>query len=137
MSGNAWESMGTVPTVPEHPRPIAAEEADELLFAAEAINAELDREIVERFGEGFYSKACVRMNSWAEAFLKKGDDTIDWVEAKGLPLPKSKVGMRMLSGVIGATGMAPGLGVLLPLAYVLWKRGKYLGNTTDTILTQK
>lgn len=95
----------------------------ELLNRTEALSVELDEQITERFGADFLERLQGKMNMWAESFLVKGDKALSWVEMKGVPLPKTRAGARILSGCIGTAGaVIPGLGIMLPIAYVLWKR---------------
>ena len=97
---------------------------EELLSAIEDVNRGLDKDVAERFGRRFYDKACARINAWYEQSFQKGEDMVNWAELRGLQLPKSKVGMRALSGVTGITGMVIPFGLVsfLPLSFVLWKR---------------
>lgn len=122
-----YENPGGTPNTPpaetNHPQSSEVPDIETLLSITEKIDVQLGEEITHRFGKGFYDTLRGRMGSLAASFLAKGDGTIDWVEAKGLPLPTSKAGIRVLSGVIGVTGsVVPGLGILLPLSYVLWQR---------------
>lgn len=101
-----------------------------MLRATEALSIDLKATNNARFGQEFSSNLRSRMNGWMETLVEKGDTALDRIEAKGMPLPKSKLGMRVLSGVTGVTGaIVPGLGVLLPLSYVLWKRGNQINKT--------
>lgn len=94
-----------------------------MLTRADQADMELESKIADQFGEGFSDDAQSKLKAWTESLLSKGEDAIDWIEVKGLPLPKSKLGMRMLGGAMGITGsIVPGLGILLPVAYILWKR---------------
>lgn len=103
-----------------------------MLARAEQADMKLESDIAERFGTEFSHDAQSRLKTWTQSFLAKGDDAIDWIEVKGLPLPKSKLGMRMLGGAMGVTGsVVPGLGILLPLAYILWKRSNDLSTATN------
>jgi len=98
-------------------------DAEAMLARAEQADRELESEIAERFGENFLGDAQSKLKAWTESLLSKGENAIDWIEVKGLPLPKSKLGMRLLGGAMGITGsVVPGLGILLPVAYILWKR---------------
>ena len=94
-----------------------------MLARADQADMELESKIADRFGESFSDDAQSKLKAWTESLLSKGESAIDWIEVKGLPLPKSKLGMRMLGGAMGITGsVVPGLGILLPVAYILWKR---------------
>jgi hypothetical protein len=94
-----------------------------MLTRADQADMELESKIADRFGESFSDDAQSKLKAWTESLLSKGESAIDWIEVKGLPLPKSKLGMRMLGGAMGITGsVVPGLGILLPVAYILWKR---------------
>lgn len=94
-----------------------------MLARADQADMELESKIADRFGESFSDDAQSKLKAWTESLLSKGEGAIDWIEVKGLPLPKSKLGMRMLGGAMGITGsVVPGLGILLPVAYILWKR---------------
>lgn len=102
-------------------------QAEKMLRATEALSIDLKATNNARFGQEFSSNLRSRMSGWMETLVEKGDTALDRIEAKGMPLPKSKLGMRVLSGVTGVTGaVVPGLGVLLPLSYVLWKRGNQI-----------
>ena len=106
---------------PEKETPISNIEM--MLARADQADMELESKIADRFGESFSDDAQSKLKAWTESLLSKGEDAIDWIEVKGLPLPKSKLGMRMLGGAMGITGsVVPGLGILLPVAYILWKR---------------
>lgn len=106
---------------PEKETPIS--DMEMMLARADQADIELESKITDRFGEGFSDDAQSKLKAWTESLLSKGEKAIDWIEVKGLPLPKSKLGMRMLGGAMGITGsVVPGLGILLPVAYILWKR---------------
>lgn len=105
-------------------------QAEKILRATESLAIDLKATNNARFGQEFSATLRSRMNGWMETLVEKGDTAIDRMEAKGVPLPKSKLGMRVLSGVTGVTGaVVPGLGVLLPLSYVLWKRGNQISKS--------
>ncbi len=117
---------------PESPATLAR--GVEIVSAIEEINKRLDEDVASRYGKGFYDRAYARINDWYEQSFQKGEDIINWAELKGFPLPKSKVGMRVLSGVTGITGtIIPGLGVLLLLAVVLWMRGGHKGTDSAAV----
>ncbi len=102
-------------------------QAEKILRATEALSIDLKATNNARFGQEFSSNLRSRMSGWMETLVEKGDTALDRIEAKGMPLPKSKLGMRVLSGSTDVTGaVVPGLGVLLPLSYVLWKRGNQI-----------
>lgn len=110
---------------PKNEAPISDVEA--MLARAQRIDKELESEITERFGEKFLDNARSKLQAWTQSLLSKGESAINWIEMKGLPLPKSKLGMRMLGGTMGIAGsVVPGLGILLPVAYILWKRSNSL-----------
>lgn len=118
------------------PEDIEATRAEKMLQATESLSIELKATNNARFGQEFSSNLRSRMNGWMDALIEKGDIAIDRIEAKGVPLPKSKIGMRVLSGVTGVTGaVVPGLGVLLPLSYVLWKRGNQINKPEQTYVS--
>lgn len=120
-------SIPSAETPPEAPN---LTQAEKMLRATEALAIDLKATNNARFGQEFSTTIQSRMNGWMEALVQKGDTAIDRIEARGVPLPKSKLGMRVLSGVTGVTGaVVPGLGVLLPLSYVLWKRGDQISKS--------
>lgn len=121
-----------LPTTSESPE---TSEMASLLLKAEGMEHEIDSELSEKYGEGFLRGLSEKMNDWGQKFLEKGDTTLNWAEAKGLPIPKSKAGLYLYSGASGALGIVvPGLGVLLPLSYILYKRGVASGS--NQLLTQ-
>ena len=102
-------------------------EGEGLLARFEVADEALEARIEEKYGEGFSSRAKEVFSRKWDGLLEKGDGFLNWVEAKGLPLPKTKVGLQVLAGTTGVTGsVIPGLGVLLPVAYLLWQRSKNL-----------
>ncbi len=98
-------------------------EIESLLLEAERAEQEIDGKLSEKYGEEFLPDLSRKMRDWGERFLEKGDATLNWAEMKGFPIPKSKAGLYLYSGASGALGVVvPGLGVLLPLSYIFYKR---------------
>ncbi len=96
---------------------------DEMLSRTEKLSDQLEEEVIHRYGGGFVTKLREKMAGWSEALLQKGEKTVDWFEKKGIPLPKSKLGMRLLSVGVGTAGsFIPGGAMLWGLSIVLWKR---------------
>ncbi len=107
-------------------------EGEGLLARLESEDRSLEAEVSIKYGEKFSELAKEYCGQKWQKLLEQGDGFITWAEQKGLPLPQSKVGMRTLAGATGAVGTAvPGLGVLLPVAYILWKRSASL-STKDS-----
>ena len=97
----------------------------EMLKRAEAVDLRFKNEISDKYGYGFYKRIQDKISLLSKDFFYKGEVAIDWVEAKGLPLPTSKLGMQAWSAATGVVAViVPGLGVLLPVAYILWKRSQ-------------
>lgn len=98
-------------------------EGEGLLARLESEDQSLETAVDAKYGENFSERVKEYCGAKWQKLLEQGDGFITWAEQKGLPLPRSKVGMRTLAGVTGVAGTAvPGLGVLLPVAYILWKR---------------
>ncbi len=111
-----------LPTTSESPE---TSEIASLLLKAEGMEHEIDSELSEKFSEGFLQRLSEKMSDWEQQFLTRGNAALDWTEARGLPIPKSQAGLYAYSAATGALGIVvPGLGVLLPLSYVLYTRGK-------------
>lgn len=130
--------MFEIPTIPvnnngpKEPQEIETPSSriEMMLARAGETDMKLENNIAERFGAEFSHEAKSKLRAWTDSFLAKGENAIDWIEIKGLPLPKSKLGMRMLGGAMGVTGsVVPGLGILLPVAYILWKRSNDMSIT--------
>lgn len=106
---------------------VASPEAEALLARLEAEDIRLDQEMNEKWGEGFFENVKERGEAWWNSLVEKGDGFLEWAQEKGLPLPKTRVGMRALAGATGVAGaVVPGLGVFLPAAYLLWKKSSQL-----------
>lgn len=129
-------SLREEPASPRELGPSTPEE-DELIAKLEAENLKLDMEMGERYGEGFMEQMTERMGNWLETMTKKGEGYVAWAESRGVPLPKSKMGLRVLSGVTGSIGaVTPGGAPLLALAYIFWKRSNAFGaskNFTEAV----
>ncbi len=94
-----------------------------MLAAAETYADELEAEVVSRFGARFLLGFREKAVSFIESLSRKGELSLDWVESKGIPLPKSKVGTCLLSGTMAVVGAIPPGGVfLVAFAYVLFRR---------------
>ena len=107
-------------------------EGESLLSRLETEDASLEAAVDGKYGENFSARLRGYCGEKWEKMLEKGDGFVNWAEQKGIPLPKSKVGMRTLAGVTGVAGTAvPGLGVLLPVAYILWRRSAGLSDSNN------
>lgn len=95
-----------------------------LLQGTETLNTELDTQITERFGSGFVYRLRERAVRFGTRMMTAGNTALDKMAERGIPIPKSKTGMRILAASAGTAGIViPGLGILIPAAYMLWKRG--------------
>lgn len=115
---------------------LSYDEVERMISRSEQVADRLEEEVIRYYGGGFVSGLRTRMSGWSESLLTKGEKAVDWVEAKGIPLPKSKLGMRCLSAGMGTVGaVIPGGAVLLALSVVLWRRDPASRNMPPSGLT--
>ncbi len=109
---------------------LSYDEVERMISHSEKVADQLEEEVIRQYGGGFVSGLRSKMSEWSESLLTKGEHAVDWMEAKGIPLPKSKLGMRCLSAGMGTAGaVIPGGAVLLALSVVLWRSDPTSRNT--------
>lgn len=96
---------------------------EEMLSRAESLSDRLEEAVFHRYGRKFWGKLSDVMAKWSEPLIHRGEKAVDWIEKQGVQLPKSKLGMRILSTGVGTAGsFIPGGAVLWGLSIVLWNR---------------
>ena len=107
-----------------------------VLLIAEQMEEDIDCRLSKKFGGKFVRKISEKARAWEKVLLIKGNAALNWTETKGLPIPRSKAGLYANAAATGAFGIAvPGLGILLPLSYVLYKRGADMNSDQALVQT--